>query len=151
MARIKRARGESPAGPGRPRIVDKHGRYVNAAERAFAVALPAEAERYLAELLVKEPEQCPGHGLVLRCPECGHRSERTKYDHRAASYVFDRIMGKPTTRSENVITVRLVQELTAAFVTAFIESNAINDPLARHAAFTGRCAEIGVQYGGPAA
>ncbi|MGD9889711.1 MAG: hypothetical protein AB7R89_25690 [Dehalococcoidia bacterium] len=153
MARLKRERGQNSGGPGRPRIADKHGRYVNQAEAVFARQMPAEAERYIAELDPKEPEVCEIHGRILACPveRCQTISQRTAYDFKAAAYLFDRIMGKPTARTENTVTVKLVNELTTAFVAAFIEVNHLDDADTRQAAFAERLRELGTGFGGAAA
>jgi hypothetical protein len=151
MKALRQARGEKSIG--RPRIAAKYAGQVGATERTFARALPDEAQRYVDELAPKEPEVCPTHGQIICCPEegCRYESQRTHYDHRAASYIFDRIMGKPTTRSENVITVQLVTQLTHAFLLAFGDVNAIADPGARSTAFAEKLAQLGAQYGGSTA
>ena len=95
---FKLERGQGPGGPGPPPLARKYAKHVAAAEKVFATAMPVEAARYVEELATKEPEECPAHGRVLRCPApgCGTVSQRTSYDHRAAAYLFDRIMGRPT-------------------------------------------------------
>ncbi len=153
MKRLKQERGESGAGPGRKRIRDKHGRLADETLRIFGEAMPEVAQTYLDELNPKEPERCAIHGQVLRCPvdDCTVESERTEYNHKAAAYVFDRVMGKPTTRSENVVTVRLVQELVAEFIGIFRVVNELPDADSRQAAYAQRCLELGAKFGGAAA
>ena len=149
MARLKAERGTGTRpGPGRRPIAQKYRPQVQAVERTFAEALPAEAQRYVDELAPKEPERCPDHGRILGCPVKGCQvvSQRVAYNHRAAAYAFDRILGRPTTRAENVLTLRLLEELTAAFTHAFVETNTIADPLARRDAFAGKLRVIGAEF-----
>lgn len=150
--RMRELRQERPWTAGRKPIAEKYKRFIGAAERVFANALPAEAERYVEELEVKAPEQCPYHNGVLVCrePDCNYESHRTAYDHKAAAYVFDRVMGKPTTRSENTVTVRLVQQWTAQIATIFLEVNELDDPLTRREAFAERCDTLALLYTGNA-
>ena len=127
MARLKAERGTGTApGPGRPTIASKYTKQIAAANTCSAAAMADEAQRYIAELAPKEPETCPSHHRVLACPVqgCEVESERTAYDHAAARYLFDRIMGRPTSRSENALSVKFVTELTARFAEAFL---AVND------------------------
>ena len=149
MVRLKAERGTGTRpGPGREPIAQKYRPQVQAVERTFAEALPAEAQRYVDELAPKEPERCPDHGRILGCPVkgCETISQRVAYNHRAAAYAFDRILGRPTTRSENTLTLRLVQELVTAFTGAFHEANQISDPHARRETFARRLAVIGAEY-----
>src|SRR5690349_6058747 len=115
-----RAKGEIPEPPrtGRRPIAEKYRSQIHAAELAFAKSMPREAKRFVDELAPKEPEECPIHHATLTCPVdgCFQESQRTAYNHHAAQYVFDRIMGRPTSRSENTVTVKLVEQLTAAVV-----------------------------------
>lgn len=87
---------------------------------------------------------------MLRCPEvgCGRVSERTAFDHKAAAYIFDRLLGRPLTRSENSIAVRFVNEITAAFAETFLAVNAIADADERREAFSLRLLQIGEAYAG---
>jgi hypothetical protein len=107
-----------------------------------------EAERYIDELAPKEPERCPHHHRVLACParDCEVESQRTAYDHAAARYLFDRVMGRPTSRSENSIAVTFVRQVTEAFAQTFLEVNAISDPEERRAAFADRLAQLATRY-----
>lgn len=150
MTRIKRERGLHVGGPGRSRIADKWKPQIKLTEQTFAGVMPAEAQIYVSELQSKEPEECPTHHRLLGCshPQCNYTSQRTKYNHDAARYVFDRIMGKPTARLEQTVTVKLVEQLTTTFVAIFGEVNAIDDPLARRQAFARRCLEAGAAFGG---
>ena len=151
MARLKAERGTGTApGPGRPKIAEKYRKQVDAVEKTFAAELPALAQEYLDELHPKDPERCPTHHRVLACPatDCNVRSQRTAYNHKAAAYALDRIMGRPTTRSENTVTVRLVQELATAFTTAFLETNDLPTALERRARFAARLGEIANAYSG---
>lgn len=136
---------------GRKPIAEKYRPQIAAVERAFAENAPSLANAYVDEVKARDPEECPDHHAVLTCPECGHPSQRKFFDHRSAQYVFDRIMGKPTTRSENAITVTVVQQLVLAVAAAFGEVNGITDPAARQVAFAERCAQLGVLYAGAAA
>jgi hypothetical protein len=140
MRELNAERGVKP--PGRRRIADRQGRLVGAAERVFALALPEQAERYVAELVGKEPERCPNDDRVMECPQCGLQSQRTHYDHAAARYVFDRIMGRPTSRSENTLSIALVQQLSSAFAQAFQATNEIEDAAARREAFAAQLAAV---------
>ena len=103
---------------------------------------------YVDELRVKDAETCPAHSRVLRCPEqgCGHASQRTAFDHKAAAYAFDRLLGRPTTRSENALTVRFIQEITDTLVAVFNDVNGIGDPDERRTAFAERLIEVGRAY-----
>ena len=55
-------------------------------------------------------------------------------------------MGRPTSRSESAVTVRLVQEIAAAVSDAFLAVNHITDPEARQEAFAARLVELGQRY-----
>lgn len=149
MKRLKQERGGTGAGPGRRRIADKHGHVIGRVERAIAGALPALAEEAVGEIRVKAPERCEEHGTVLRCPEpgCDTRSQRTAFDHKAFAYLADRIMGKPTTRSENTLTVRFVQELSVLMIGAFHAVNHLDDADARAQAFAAELDALGADYG----
>lgn len=127
-------------GPGRKPIAEKYRPAIERAERVFAKALPEEAGRYIDELAAKEPEECPVHHRVLSCDAhgCTYESQRTVYDHKAAAYVFDRIMGKPTIRSENTLTVQFAQQLVTNVIAVFREVNQIDDPADRQSAFAQR-------------
>jgi|SRR5215207_868811 len=106
MHRLKVERnGRDPGGPGRRSIAETYRRQIGAVERTFADALPALAQTYVDELWTKEPETCPDHRRVLACPVqgCGYHSDRTEFDHKAAAYAFDRLLGRPTSRSENAL------------------------------------------------
>lgn len=149
MKRWRAERGLARTG-GQPKLVERHSGETRAVESTFARAMKAEAEKYVRELDVKEPERCPEHNNVLQCPDCDFHSQRTYYNHKAAQYVFDRIMGKPTTRSEVAITIRLVEQITAAFVLVFGEINGIPDADDRRTAFAARCRELGAHFGGDA-
>lgn len=149
MALLRKERGEKH--PGRPRIADKHGRIVNRVEALIAADLPEEIETYIRELKIHAPERCSEHGLVLSCSECGKMSQRTQYNHKDAQYLFDRIMGKPTTRSENTLTVQFVEQVVMAFIVAFGEINGLGDATARGEAFSAKCTELGLLFGGNAA
>ena len=148
MVRLKQERGLSIAGPGRPARGKKYAKAITAVEQTFASALPQVAQTYLDELQAKQPEQCPDHRRVLRCPEkgCEYRSQRTSFDHRAAGYVFDRLMGRPVSRSENSIQVSFVRQVTESFAEAFLSINHLADPEERRAAFADRLAALAAAY-----
>jgi hypothetical protein len=149
MAVIRRARGITG---GRRPIAEKFRTQIAATEQAFARDMPGEAKRYIAELAPQEPEACSVHHRRLACPvkACPVESERIPYNHRAAQYVFDRIMGKPTNRTEQSVTVTFVEHLTSVLLVAFGEVNAIADPDARRAAFAAKCrALLPGESGGP--
>jgi len=148
MHRLRVERGQPIGGPGRtPRGV-KYARQFAAVERTFAEALPAVAAAYVEELQSAAPERCPEHKGLLRCAEagCGRVSERVAFDHKAASYVFDRLLGRPLTRSENTLAVRFVQELTGMFAGIFEEVNALDTPAARAERFALRLVDAGAAY-----
>lgn len=151
MSALRRERGVT--NPGRPRIAEKYKPQIVAAERIFAGALASEAERYIEELAPQEPERCGVHGKILECPvrECVVISQRTEYDHKAAAYIFDRIMGKPTARTETTVSVKLVEELVSAFIAVFREVNELDSPTARQQAFAQRCLELRARIDGAAA
>ena len=44
----------------------------------------------------------------LLCPECGHEVGLKQIDREAAIYLIDRVLGKPTQRTEVDITERIV-------------------------------------------
>lgn len=148
MNRLRRERGIPLGGPGRKSRDEKYRPLIRKAEATFAEALPDEAQRYVEELAPKEPERCPDHGRILGCPVQGCRtlSRRTEYSHKAAAYLFDRIMGRPLTRSENTLTVAFVRQVTEVFAQTFVEVNDITDPAERQAAFARRLSAIAVQY-----
>lgn len=133
---------------GRRRIADKYRPQIEAAEQKFADAMPEAVDEYTTELKAKDPEQCPTHKRTLACPLCSYSSQRTTYNHTAAMYVFDRIMGRPTSRSENTITIKLYQQLSVLFVEAFQAVNEIADPNERKLAYAERLEVIEQQYGG---
>lgn len=153
MAALRRERGErhNPNPAGRPKIADKYRRQIGVTEKAFADAMPQNAELYVETLADIEPEVCPEHKLILECVECGAQSQRQMYDHKAAAYLFDRIMGKPTARTESTLSASFVDQLTRAFIDAFLEVNDLSDPLARRAAFSQRLAGLRTQSGESAA
>ena len=146
MAALRRERGVK--NPGRPAIRQKYDRQVASLERRFADALPELADEYLAELRTRAPEMCVEHRLILRCPvrDCDRQSERAALDFRAVQYVVDRIMGRPTSRSEGTLQVSFVQQMTAAFVDAFTATNDLTDPHARREAFAKQLLLLGEQY-----
>ena len=148
MNRLRRERGIPLGGPGRKPIAEKYRKQIAAVERVFAGALPDLARTYVGELQVKAPETCPEHRRVLRCPAegCGYPSQRTMFDHKACSYVIDRLLGRPVARSENNLTITLVRQVTEAFTESFIAVNDITDPAERQAAFARRLSAIAVQY-----
>ena len=146
MRDLRRERGVT--NPGRPRIADKYRRQLEAVEKVFADALPELARQYVTELQVQAPETCPAHHRVLRCPEpeCSHQSQRTAFNHKAASYALDRLMGRPTTRSENALTVRFIREMTEQFSSIFLQVNALSDPDERRAVFAARLMQLAEAY-----
>lgn len=150
MTRLKREGGLNMGG--RHKIADKYKRQIAVTEKVFATAAPAIAQEYIDELSPADPERCPLHGGVLACTDrsCFYESQRTTFNHKAAAYALDRIMGKPTTRSENVITVRLVQQLTAEFAVIFMKVNELDDPLTRRTAFADECERLALVWSGNA-
>ena len=148
MIALRRERGQPLGGPGRTPRAAQYARQRAAVEQTFAGALPALAAAYVAELQATDPERCAEHKAILRCPEpgCGRVSERVAFDHKAASYIFDRVMGKPLTRSENTLSVRLVQELTTMFAGIFAEANDLDTPAERAERFALRLVEAGEGY-----
>src|SRR5579871_1057662 len=119
MAQRRREAGTK--NPGRKPIAEKFKRQIDGTLKVFGDNLPGLAEQYVDEVRVRDPKRCPEHDKVLRCPECDHLSQRKTFDHHAAQYVFDRIMGRPTTRSENTVTLSFVQQYTTAIVAVFGE------------------------------
>lgn len=152
MAKL-RAEGKigAPTNAGRKPIAEKYRTQIAATEKAFARSMPREAQRFIDELAPREPEQCPTHHKTLCCPDCDYASHRRNYNHTAAQYVFDRVMGRPTSRSENSITIKLVEQLTISVVEIFSEVNAIDDPSLRQSTFAERLIELSAAYGGGAA
>ena len=150
MTQLKRDRGIALGGPGRTPRDEKYARQFAAVEQTFAAALPAVAKTYVAELSRPAPERCPEHGVVLRCSErgCEQESERAAFDHKAAQYVLDRLLGKPLTRSENAVSVRFVTEITHVFAETFLAVNELADPDERRAAFSLRLLQLGEAYAG---
>jgi hypothetical protein len=149
MVRLKRERGlPQSENAGRKPIAEKYRAQVEAVERTFAGALPALTETYIAELWTKEPETCPTHHKLLRCPAkgCATVSRRTEFDHKAAAYAFDRILGRPTSRSENSLTVRFLSEITASIVAIFADVNELEDARARREEFARRLRLVGDAY-----
>lgn len=153
MAEARRLRGDtsSPNPAGRPKIAEKFKRQIANTEKVFAEAMAESAELYVKTLVDVDPEHCPEHGVILECPQCGYESQRQLFDHKNAAYVFDRIMGKPTARTESTLSTSFVDQLTRAFIDAFVEVNDLSDPLARRAAFSQRLAGLRVQTGESAA
>jgi hypothetical protein len=142
MAQYKRERGlPLSVNTGRKPIAEKYRKQVTAVEKTFADRLPVLAQEYVDELRPRDPEQCPVHHRTLRCPvqTCEHRSERTAFDHKAAAYALDRILGRTTVRVEATVTARFVEQLTLTLVSIFEECNEHTDPAARRAAFIDRC------------
>jgi len=148
MHKLRVERGQPIGGPGRTPRAEKYARQFAAVERTFGEALPAVAAHYVATLQATDPEHCPEHKGLLRCaePGCGRVSERVAFDHKAAAYVFDRLLGRPLTRSENTLAVRFVQELTAMFAGIFAEANDLDTPAARAERFALRLVEAGAAY-----
>jgi len=148
MIALRRERGQPLGGPGRTPRAAQYGKQIAAVERTFAGALPALAAAYVAELQATDPERCPDHKSVLRCkePGCGRVSERVAFDHKAAAYVFDRLLGRPLTRSENTLAVKFVQELTTMFAGIFAEANDLDTPAERAERFALRLVEAGEGY-----
>jgi hypothetical protein len=149
MHRLKVERnGRDPGGPGRRSIAETYRQQIGAVERTFADAQPALAQTYVDELWTKEPETCPDHHKPLCCPAegCTYRSQRTAFDHRAAAYAFDRLLGRPTSRSENALTVRFVNEVATTFIAIFAEVNEIADAGARREEFARRLRVVGDAY-----
>lgn len=148
MTAIKRERGIPLGGPGRRTIAEKYKRQIASVEKTFADALPELAREYVSELHVHAPERCTVHGGVLRCaePDCSVQSARTAFDHRAAGYALDRLLGKPTTRSEGTLRVEFVEQLTEAFSVVFLEVNALPDADARRVAFAERMSALAQGY-----
>ena len=48
------------------------------------------------------------YGKPVICPECGHEVGLKQIDREAAIYLIDRVLGKPTQRTEVDITERIV-------------------------------------------
>ena len=48
------------------------------------------------------------YGKPVLCPECGHEVGLKQIDREAAIYLIDRVLGKPTQRTEVDITERIV-------------------------------------------
>ena len=48
------------------------------------------------------------YGKPVLCPECGHEVGLKQIDREAAIYLIDRVLGKPTQRTEVDITDRIV-------------------------------------------
>jgi hypothetical protein len=136
---------------GRKPLAERYRRQVQAVEKVFADALPALAQEYLDELHPRQPEECRQHHVTLCCPVkgCEQQSERTAFDHKAAAYALDRILGRPTARLEQSIAIRLVEELTATFAGIFHEVNDYDSAAERRARFAERCRSLGAQSGGP--
>jgi hypothetical protein len=149
MHQLRLERGDAIGGPGRKPIAEKYKKQIRQVEQAIAGALPELTETYIAELQVKEPERCPSHHRVLGCPVggCDYQSQRRSFDHRGAAYLMDRMMGRPTTRSENSLTVKFVQSMTTIFVSAFAEANRLPDEHERQERFAELIAEISAAHG----
>lgn len=148
MAALRAERGGWKAG--RRKLIERHSGDAAAVEAVFSKAMKRLAQDYIDNLAVIEPEECPRHQAILVCPDesCHYESHRTVFKHAMAQYVFDRIMGRPTSRSEVAITVRLVEQITTAVTMAFGEVNGIPDADDRRAAFAARCRELGAHFGG---
>ena len=146
MAALRRERGVK--NPGRPAIRQKYDRQVASLERRFADALPELADEYIAEWRTRTPEMCAEHRRILRCPvrDCDRQSERTTFDHKAAQYMIDRVMGRPTSRSEGTLQVAFVQQVTSVFIEAFRDVNSIVDERERQEAFARRLLLLGEAY-----
>lgn len=118
---------------GRRPIAEKYADQLGQAEELLAASLVQTVKDYIAELRPKEPETCPYHKRVLQCPVeiCDHESQRTSYNHAAAAYHMDRMFGRPTSRSENTITIKLASALLERFAEAFEAVNDLPDRAAR--------------------
>jgi hypothetical protein len=150
MVRLKRERGlPQSQHAGRRPLAEKYRKQIAAVERTFADSLPQLAQQYVDELRPHAPEQCARHHVVLRCPVkgCEQQSERTSFDHRAAGYVIDRLLGKPSQRLEQTVAVRLVAELTETFAAIFSEVNQHGDPRVRQQAFAAECRRLSAGWG----
>jgi hypothetical protein len=150
MQALKRARGLPPqVGGGRKPLAEKYKRQIAAVERTFADALPQLAQQYVAELQPADPERCPQHHLVLRCPAkgCEHESERTAFEFRAVQYAFDRLLGRPTTHVEASVQARFVEELTVTLVSIFEGVNAYDSATIRRQAFAEACRNLITTFG----
>jgi hypothetical protein len=151
MVALKKARGiPQSVGAGRKPIAERYKRQISAAERTFAGALEELATEYVAELRPHDPERCPVHRHILCCPDpgCEEQSQRTAFNFKAASYVFDRIQGKPTTRVEASIQATFVEQLTLTLVTIFTEVNTFADADVRRQAFADACRGLIAAWGG---
>jgi hypothetical protein len=133
MTRLKRERGIPLGGPGRKPIAEKYQHQIAAVEQTFADALPALAGEYTDALRVHDPETCAEHRTVLRCPTqgCTTQSRRTQFNHKAAAYVFDRLLGKPGPRPENRIKVSFIEEISTVVFDAFQDANVLPTPAER--------------------
>jgi hypothetical protein len=133
MTRLKRERGIPLGGPGRKPIAERYQNQIAAVEQAFADALPTLAGEYTDALRVHDPETCPEHRTVLRCPAvaCTTHSRRTQFNHKAAAYVFDRLLGKPGPRPENTVKVSFIEEISTVVFEAFQDANGLPTPQER--------------------
>jgi hypothetical protein len=151
MVRLKREHGlPQSQRAGRKPIAEKYRKQIAAVERTFADALPELAQQYVDELRVADPETCGVHRRRLVCPVkgCEQQSERTRFDHKAASYCIDRLLGRPTTHVEANVSLRLVEELVVTFTTIFAGVNDYDDAAARRQAFAEQCLALSRRWGG---
>jgi hypothetical protein len=107
-----KSHGGSRAGSGRKRKHDKFGTAIQKAETRIADRLPELIDRMfeLASGVWAEEQTLAGRIVYQRPP-----------DYKAASYLIDRIMGKPTERKEHTFPKPL-EEMTDDELRAIIES-----------------------------
>jgi hypothetical protein len=151
MLRLKQQHGfPLSVNAGRRPIAERYKRQIGAAEKTFAGSLPELATEYVAELRPHDPERCPVHRHILCCPEpsCAEQSQRTAFNFKAASYVFDRIQGKPTTHVEATVTARFVEQLTVTLVNIFENVNGHDNATERRQAFAEQCRDLIAAWSG---
>jgi hypothetical protein len=140
-------RAERPWKPGPLPVAQRHKKVIQAVEDRIAEGLTDVFDAYIKELFAKDPETCKTHRqTVLRCPDCGAPSERTTFHHGAATYLMDRLAGRPTSRSENTITVKLASAMLESFAEAFDAINDLPDPAERKTAMADRFEVLTAEY-----
>ncbi len=143
--RMKALRAERPWRSGERPVAQRHRKVIKAVEDRIAEGLTDVFDAYIKELFAQDPETCPTHKTVLKCV-CGHESQRTTFHHGAAQYLLDRLAGRPTSRSENTITIKLASAMIESFAEAFDAVNDIADPAERKAAMADRFEILTAEY-----
>jgi len=105
--------GGARTGAGRKRKHDKHGTAIQQAEKRIRDRLPELIDRMfdLASGVLVEETGIDGRPYVYQRPP----------DYKAASYLIDRIMGRPTERKEHTFPKPL-SEMTEDELRAIVES-----------------------------